>query len=745
MRKVPQRSRSWLLRASLASAIGLPLALALGRPGTAQQSVEWPGITGGYNSARYSTLDQINATNFNNLRVAWEWRGAQDAGVDLGGAVNARSLPIYVENLLITTSGPRRTVVAMDPATGKTVWTFQEPTTWRQEYSMRANHGKGVAYARINGRGVVFITTPAFFVHALDARTGRPLENWGGAIPLPGFPATGSIDALKDLIADWEPWTSAKLPYDPNQGLPLKLGYITSSSPPIVVNDVLIVGNSAEQGYAQTRIENVPGDILGYDARTGKFLWKFHVIPRPGEFGHETWENDAWRWSGDVSSWAPMSADPARGLVYIPTNGGTMDFYGGFRPGDNLFGTSVIALDVKTGQRRWHFQTVRHDIWNYDNPTAPVLLDVTVNGRRIPGLFQPTKQAYLYSFNRETGEPIWPIVDRPAPQSRVPGEKLAATQPHPTRPAPYDLQGRTEEQLIDYTPEIRRLALEQAKATNQFAPLFNPPTHRGNAEGAGPARICPGDVGGVNITGPAAADPATGVIFITSVSGCGSVLLGPGIERDNDRMTGTTVTPWARGGGGGGGDEPAAGTPRGRGAAPGPGARGGAPAGGAATGARGGDPVAAGRGGPGAGGGRGGGSTGPLAGIPGLFKGPVGRISAIDLNTGEYLWVIPNGEAPQAQQDAFRNNPLMKGVNFDPNWGRQNHAAMMATPTLLFATGLTADNRPHLFAIDKRTGRRVGQVQTPAAGQYGLMTYMHQGKQYVILPVGGGYTALALP
>ena len=532
MRATPTRLRSFAVRASLGLAVGA--IVAIGGTGLAQQSGEWPGITGGNTSTRYSALDQINASNFNNLKVAWEWRGVKDAGINLGGEVNARSLPIYVDGMLITTSGPKRTIVSLDPATGKTLWTFQEPTTGRLEYSMRANHGKGVAYARINGRGVVFITTPAFFLHALDARTGQPLANWGGAVPVPGFPKTGSVDLVKDLIADWEPWTKLKQPYNPNIGMPLSIGYITSSSPPIIVNDVVVVGNSAEQGYNQTRRENVPGDILGYDARTGKFLWKFHVIPRPGEFGHNTWENDAWQWTGDISSWAPMSADPERGLVYIPTNGATMDFYGGFRPGDNLFGTSLIALDVKTGKRVWHYQMVKHDIWNYDTPTAPILMDVNVNGRRVPGVFQATKQAFLYSFNRQTGEPIWPMVETPVPQSKVPTEKLAATQPFPTKPAPYDLQGRTEDHLIDYTPEIKRLALEQAKAANQLAPFFNPPTHRGNAEGAGPARICPGDTGGVNITGPPAADPVSGVIFITSHSGCGSMLLGPASERDND-------------------------------------------------------------------------------------------------------------------------------------------------------------------------------------------------------------------
>jgi glucose dehydrogenase len=691
--------RSWTPHA-LAGLVAVVIAVVIaGRPGGAQQKGDWPSITGGDTSTRYSALDQINASNFNTLKVAWEWDGDAGPGVIVGD-INGRGLPIYVDGMLITTSGPRRTVVSLDPATGKPLWSFQEPSTPRHEYSMRSNHGKGVTYARIDGRGVVFVSTPGFFLHALDAKTGQPLEKWGGAVPIPEFPKTGSVDLLKDLIADWIPWRQTEQKYDAAKGLPLELGYITTSSPPIVVNDVLVVGNSAEQGYNQTRIENVPGDILAYDLKTGKFMWKFHVIPRPGEFGHETWENDAWRWTGDVSSWAPMSADPSRGLVYIPTNGATIDYYGGFRPGDNLFSTSVIALDVKSGKRVWHQQLVKHDIWNYDTPTAPVLLDVTVSGRRIPGLFQVTKQAWVYSFNRHTGEPIWPMVEKPAPQSTVPGEKLAATQRHVTKPAPFDLQGRREEDLIDYTPEIKKLALERAKARDLLAPLFAAPTHRGNPEGKGPANICPGGGGGANITGPPAADPTAGVIFITTTMGCSPTILAPASERDNPKMTGKTLSPWAvaRGGGGDGGPPP----PK---------------------------PAA----------------DDPLAGIPDLFKGPLGKIVAIDLNTGEHLWMIPHGDTSAKQQEAFRNNPLLKGVDVDTNWGRRGHAAMMATPTLLFATGMAADDRPYLFGIDKKTGKRVGQVQTPRVGQYGLMTYLHQGKQYVVLPRNGGYTVLALP
>ncbi len=694
---MPTRHSRNFLPHALGGLLVIAITIAtMGLPGDAQQSGDWPAITGGDSSTRYSPLGQITAENFGNLKVAWEWNGSDlPPGTELGD-VNGRGLPIYVDGMLITVSGPRRTVVSLDPATGKTLWSFQEPLTPRHEYSMRSNHGKGVAYTKINGRGVVLVTTPGFFLHALDAKTGKPIEGWGESVPVQGFGKSGSVDMLKDLIADWQPWKQTEQKYDAFKGLPLELGYITTSSPPIVVNDVLVVGNSAEQGYNQTRVENVPGDILGYDLKTGKFLWKFHVIPRPGEFGHETWENDAWRWTGDVSSWAPMSADPARGLVYVPTNGATIDYYGGFRPGDNLFSTSIIALDVKTGKRVWHQQMVKHDIWNYDNPTAPILLDVNVGGRRIPGIFQITKQSFIYSYNRHTGEPIWPIEMRKVPQSKVPGEKLSPTQPFPTKPKAIDFQGRKESDLIDFTPELKRLALERAQKYDLLAELFEPPRHRGNAEGKGPANICPGGGGGANITGPPAADPVAGIIFVPSQNGCSPTLLQPAKERDNPKMTGKTLADWV---------------PIRTGLPPVP------------------QPMAG----------------DPLVGIPDIFKGPVGRIVAVDMNTGEHLWTIPHGDMAQRDQDNFRANPLMKGIQFDANWGRRGHPALAATSTLLLATGQTADNRPHLFAIDKKTGKRVGAVPTPRLGQYGLMTYMHQGKQYVVMPIQGGYTTLALP
>ncbi|MCH7533238.1 MAG: PQQ-binding-like beta-propeller repeat protein [Gemmatimonadetes bacterium] len=677
--------------------ISAPMAVAAQGPGT--EDGQWTFLGGDAWHTRYTPATEINAANFEDLEVLWQWQA------ESFGSSTSRATPTYVDGKLITVTGYRRHVVALDPATGELLWSFTEPNTARWEYSMRAGYGKGIAYGEIDGRGVVYISTPGFFLHALDAETGQPLEGWGEGVPIDGFPASGSVDLLADLIEGWEPWESLNQEYDPYQGIPLEIGYITTSSPPIVVNDVVIVGNSAEQGYNQTRVEMIPGDIMAYDARTGDLKWKFHVIPRPGEFGHDTWENDAWEWTGDVSSWAPMSADPELGLVYIPTNGATMDFYGGFRPGDNLFSTSIIALDVETGERRWHYQLVHHDIWNYDTPTAPILMDVTVDGEEIKGLFQATKQAFLYALNRETGEPIWPIEERPVPQSLVPGEKLAATQPFPTKPAPFDLQGRTEEQLIDYTPEIRRRALEVARNGNMFAPFFNPPTHVGNPEGAGPGRICPGDTGGVNITGPPVADPVAGVIFITSHSGCGSVFLSPGVESplDGPNQTGVTHSDFSRSRSGFG--------------------RGG-------------------RGGRGGGGGRGAATT-----VDGLsiWKGPIGRISAIDLNTGEYLWVIPHGDAPEDQQDRIRNHPLLQGVpGVQVNQGRRGHSVMVATPTLLLASGQTSDGTPHLFAIDKRTGERVGAVELPGGTRYGMSSWVHEGRQYVVIQLSDGLAVMGL-
>jgi glucose dehydrogenase len=643
---------------------------------------DWRYIGGDAWHTRYLPLDQINSTNFENLQVAWVWRGD-----NFGPSVDFvfRSTPIYVDGILYTVAGARRTVAAIDPRTGETLWTYREPNTTRYERGMRNNYGKGVAYGEVNGRGVIYYTSPAFFLHAFDAKTGEHLENWGARVPIRGFPRSGVIDMLPDLVSDWEPWTTSGLEYDAEKGIPRELGNLSTSSPPIVVNGVVVVGNVHEQGYYQTRIENIPGDILAYDAASGKHLWKFHVIPRPGEFGHDTWENDAWKRTGDVSSWAPMSADPQRGIVYIPTNPPTIDFFGGFRPGNNLFGTSILALDVKTGKRVWHFQTVHHDIWNFDNPTAPVLLDVNVGGRQTPILVQTTKQGFAYTVNRVTGDPVWPIVERPVAQSDLPGEKLSPTQPFPTKPAAFEIQELTDEVLIDFTPALKKEALEIIK-NYKVGPVFNPPIQVGHPSGLRSFVSCPS--GASNIYGPTVADPVTGMLYVSSERSCRAENIVPGSQMDkpNDpKTTGKTLSRWV---------------------------------------------VA---------------NRGDLQGPQGLpiWKPPYGSITAIDMNTGEHLWRIPNGDTP-----AFiKNHPALKGVTL-PNTGQQSHAVMMATPTLLITAPGGTD--AVLYAVDKKTGERLGTVKLPAPGQYGMMGYLHEGKQYVVVQImgqtyPGSLVALRLP
>jgi quinoprotein glucose dehydrogenase len=622
------------------------------------------GPAGGWSSwgadahaTRYSPHAQIAADNFATLETAWTWSG-DNYGPDADALL--RATPIYAEGRLFTVAGTRRTVVALDPATGETLWMFREPPTKRWRDSMRKDYGKGVAYDVVDGRGRIYVVTPAFFLHALDAETGLPVATFGSA---------GTVDLLDDL----GPW-----PHDRDDGYPPEVGYITSSSPPIVVNGVVVVGNSHEQGYYQTRQENVPGNILAYDGKTGKHLWTFDVIPKPGAFGHETWKTDAWKITGNMSSWAPLSADPERGIVYVPTDPPTIDYFGGFRAGDHLFATSIIALDVKTGRRIWHYQTVHHDIWNYDNPHAPQLVDITVAGRRIPALVQVTKQGWAYVFNRETGQPVWPIVETPVPQSDVPGEVTSPTQPFPTRPAPFEMQGITEDDLIDFTPDLREKA-RQAMARFRLGPLFNPPAVRG-ANGLEAAVHCPGANGGANIPGGAAIDPETGILYVASTKGCSAPRLVPGTSVDS-----ASNVQWVSVGPGG------------------------------------------------------------LAGVEGLpiLKPPYGRITAIDLNTGEHLWWIPNGDTP----DGVKNHPALQGVDVGRTGARAHATAVVTRSLLIYGEG--RGGRPLLHAVDKATGHEIATVSLPGPTTTAPMTFMHDGTQYIVSAIsgtpGGALVALRLP
>ena len=668
------------------SGLSLTLTLLLLLPvGISSQERQNPYGEWRYQSAdawgtRYSPVNQIDASNFEDLEVAWTFQSdnygpAQD--------YQFKSTPTYVDGVLYTVAGTRRTVVAMDPGTGEILWTYREPHTTRWDRSMRQNYGKGVAYDEIDGRGVIYYTSPAFFLHALDAKTGRHLENFGSPVPLPGFPESGVVDLLPDLIADWGPWLEWDEPYDPDYGIPRELGFITSSSPPIAVNGVVVVGNSAEQGYNQTRVENVPGDILGYDARTGEYMWKFNVIPRPGEFGHETWENDAWQWTGDISSWAPMSADYERGIVYIPTNPPTIDYFGGFSPGDNLFGTTVIALDVQTGEREWHFQVVHSDQWNYDLPNVPMVVDLEVDGREIPSVIQTTKHGLQFAFNRETGEPIWPIEEVPVAQTVVPGNWTSATQPVPTRPEPTESFGLPEEDLIDFTPELREQAMELIGDYRIGGP-FMPRLYEDHNTGVEDNIRCYGV--GLNIPSPATIDPTTGILYVPSTKTCSGGSLAPGAlsdEPDNPATTGTTLSQWVAGPGGG--------LPR----------------------------------------------------VEGLraWKPPYSRLNAYDMNTGERIWWIPIGDAPE---DVV-NHPALQGVNTSEFGSGQSSIQIVAGDLLLATEG--SNGPPVLNAFHKLTGEFVGEGELPGNGQYGMMTYLHGGEQYVVVQVQrpGRLVALKLP
>ena len=650
--------------------------LMLMSPGltSAQDADQWFTLGNDFAHTRYTAADELSPENFGDLEVAWEWDGASF------GAVSGRSTPSLIDGLLYTVAGYNRHVIAIDPKTGETVWSYREPKTPRAEYSMRADYGKGVAFGYIDGQGVVLIVSPGFFLTALDAKTGVPLDDWGVPVGVDGFPESGVVDMLKDLGH----------PYDPYEGIPLETGYITSSSPPIVVNDTIVVGNSAEQGYNQSRIENVPGDILAYDLRTGDFKWKFNVIPKPGEYGHETWENDAWEWTGDVSSWAPLSADPDNDLVYIPTNSATIDYYGGFRPGDNLYGASIIALNASTGERAWHFQFVHHEIWNFDTPTAPILMDLTVDGQAIPAVVQATKQGWLYTFNRLTGEPVWPIEEREVPASIVPGEVLSPTQPHVTWPEPYSMQGISEEDLLDFTPELKA----QSLATMEdyvMGGLFNPPIHADNPMGKYAAMNCPGGAGGVNITSPPVADPVNNIFYLSEHTACFTLRLIPGEEADLlfPNSTGTTTAQYANSVRGA-----TARTPR------------------------------------------------HPSGLP-IWKPPYSTIVAYDMDTGEKKFTVPTGETPQRYKDAFERAGVSESVY--GNTGTGALVPMVVTPTMLVYSDQASDGTPMLWALDKDTGEIAAEMEAPARSSYGMSSWVHDGHQYIMLQTSSKLTALALP
>ena len=644
---------------TFALAAALLVALSGSVAATAQkgaQGGQWRHYGGDPGGTRYAALDQIDRNNVGELEIAWRWRSDNFGPVP---EFNYRTTPLMVDGVLYATAGYRRAVVAIDAGTGETLWSYRLDEGDRS--APRRSSGRGVAWWEEPGIAPrIFLVTPGFHLVALDAGTGHPVDEFGEG---------GVVDLRRQL----------------GREVDLASAPIGSSSPPVVVGDVVVVGSALPSGGAPRSPEMPPGHVRGYDAVTGELRWTFHTIPQAGEFGNETWEDGSWEYTGNAAVWTALSADPELGYVYLPVELGTGDYYGGHRPGDNLFSQSIVALDAATGERVWHFQTVHHGVWDYDPPAAPILADLVVDGREIPAVAQITKQTFTFVFDRRTGEPVWPIEERPVPQTDVPGEWTAPTQPFPTRPPAYDRQGVDPDELIDFTPELRAQA-EEILSQLRHGPLYTPPSIpvEGGTQGT---LMVPGSLGGANWPG-GALDPATGTLYVQSATAPSVIALTaePDVsEMDYIRSGGLRL----RGGGG-------------------------------------------------------------PQGLP-LFKPPWGRITAIDLNRGEIAWQVPNGDAP----DYVRNHPALEGIDVGRT-GRPDRGGLLVTGTLLFAGeggGMYAafgSGGNKLRAHDKATGLIVAEIELPA-NQTGLpMSYMHEGRQFIVVAVGarghpGELVALALP
>jgi quinoprotein glucose dehydrogenase len=624
---------------------------------------QWRSYAGDSGSTKYTPLDQITRENVSNLRIAWR-RPAVDPSLtardpSLRFSNNFRATPLMVNGVLYSPNGIGLTE-AFNPATGTTIW-VQEPIESKE---LRGDSTRGVAYWT-DGKDERILVQRGEYLYALNAKTGKTY---------PDFGTRGRIDmkvGLGPLMTDYR-WTGA----------------------PLVVRDVVLIGTSMTDSPG--RMEQPRGDVRAYDVRTGKVRWQFHVIPQGREFGVETWEGESWAYSGQANVWSMFSADEQLGYVYMPVTAPTNDMYGGHRLGDNLFGTSLVCVDVTTGKRVWHFQLTHHDLWDYDPPAPPILADITVDGKPIKAVVQVTKQAFAYVFDRVTGRPVWPIEERPVPKSTTPGERAAATQPFPTKPPAFDRQGATIDNLIDFTPELRAEAIEITKRY-VMGPIFTPPSIRGPADTDTKGTIqLPGSQGGADWQG-AAFDPETATLFVPSVTApfVADIVAGNAKETNLRYIRGSRR--WIGG-------------PRG---------------------------------------------------LP-LFKPPYGRITAIDLNRGEHRWMVPNGDGP-------RNHPAIKHLNLPP-LGNPGRPSPVVTRTLLFigegspimAAGgsrlppdmpreISVGYGSNRFkAVDKSTGETVWQTELPAGTTGAPITYMFEGKQYIVVAIGdrehpAEYVALALP
>jgi quinoprotein glucose dehydrogenase len=611
-------------------------------------------------------LNQINAANFNKLKLAWRFHTE-----NLGPRpeFNMEGTPLMAGGVVYSTAGSRRDVVALDAATGEVQWVHSEKEGPRGAAAPRQLSGRGLAYWTDGREERIIYVTPGYRLISLDAKTGAPIA---------GFGNSGVVD----------------LKLDDDQEIDLINGEVGLHATPLVAGNTVIVGAAHLSGGTPKSRKNVKGYVRGFDVKTGKRLWIFHTIPKPGEFGYDTWQNDSADYTGNTGVWAQISVDQDLGLAYLPVELPTGDYYGGHRPGNGLFGESIVAVDLKTGQRKWHYQLVHHGIWDMDIPCAPMLVDITINGQTVKALAQPTKQSILYVFNRVTGAPIWPIEEKPVPKGDVPGEWYSPTQPMPTKPPAYGRSGFSMDDVIDFTPELKAQALQMV-SKYKIGPIFTPPVVS-KAEGPLGTLDIGCCQGGTNWPG-GSYDPQTHMLYVygkTEMSSLG--LLPPSQGRsDMNYIQGRAALAGVE-------------QPAGNGAAPaGPGGRGGA--------------------------------ANPLLvqGLP-LFKPPYGAITAINLDKGEIAWQVAHGETP----DNVRNHPVLKGVTI-PRTGRAGNIGVVTTATLViageagFITNDQGQRGAYLRAYDKATGKDAGAVFMPAGQTGSPMTYMVNGKQYIALAIGG--------
>src|ERR1700674_3869091 len=671
-----------------------------GQPSTGNG--EWPTHGADLRSSRYSPLAQINASNFDKLQVAWRFK------TDSFGShpeYKLEGTPVMVKGMLYTTAGTRRSVVALDAKTGELIWSHSLREGKRAEIAARQLSGRGVSYWT-DGRGderILYVTTGYRLVQ-LNAKTGAVIGSFGtgGIVDL----KVGAVTGVNDQID-------------------LTTGEIGLHATPTVAGDTVIVGSSMKEGFTVPTHNNTKGLVRAFDVRTGKQLWRFNTIPKPGEPGNETWEDNSWAINGNTGVWTHISVDEELGLAYLPVETPSSDFYGGHRPGDNLYAESLVAVDLKTGVRKWHFQFVHHPIWNFDITSAPILADINVNGRPVKAVAVASKQGFLYVLDRVTGEPVWPIVERPVPQSDVPGEKTAKTQPFPPEGLTYSRNAfRIPEDVVDFSPELRTKALEVLKRYKNVSSPFAPGM-LGKADG-----ILGAIVNGTATNWPGAAyDPELHIAFMPTgnTPGVRSLVTPPPEFTDLRYVVGVEGREFqvVLGPGDCGAAEAPQTAARAR-AARNPTIDAPAPAGGF------------------------GGLN--VERLP-IAKPRYGMLSAIDLDKGQVKWQTPHGDTP----DGVRNHAALKGLDI-PKTGQAQTSGVgaMVTKTLVIMGDPTTTTTPEhprgamLRAYDKATGRQVGAVLMPAPQSGSPMAYMVDGKQYIMVAVSGGsysgeYLAFSLP